>query len=54
MQFLLLSSTLAQFAFNVPIQAYIEPMWWITATTTIASGVGYLDGSGIKRLKKIA
>jgi hypothetical protein len=47
-QFALLSSTLSQFAFGFPSMSYIEPLWWITATTTIMSGLGYLDGSAIK------
>lgn len=45
---MLLSSTLGNFAFGYPPVVYIEPMWWITATTTIMSGLGYLDGSAIK------
>jgi len=50
-QFALLSTTLVQFTFDAPsIALIIEPLWWITATTTISSGLLYLNGSGIKKL----
>jgi hypothetical protein len=29
---------------------WIEPLWWMTATTTLTSWISYLDGSGIKYL----
>ena len=29
----------------------MEPLWYLTAVTTTASGLGYLDGSGMKALK---
>lgn len=50
LQFGLLGLTLSHFAFDVPAMHLIEPMWWITATTTLWSGLGYLDGSGIRRV----
>ena len=50
-QFLLLSTTLVQFGMDLStIQFIIEPLWWITGTTTLGSFVGYMDGSAIKRL----
>jgi hypothetical protein len=46
-QFVLLSATLAHFAVGMPAAlSALEPLWWITATTTISSGLMYLDGSG--------
>ena len=42
--------TTSNFAFGVPYKLYIEPLWYITATTTIASGLGYIDGSGLKKI----
>ena len=50
LQFTLLSLTMCQFAFGAPNTVYIEPLWWITAVTTLGSGVGYLDGSGLKKI----
>jgi hypothetical protein len=29
----------------------LEPLWWLTATTTIWSWIGYLDGSGVSYLE---
>ena len=43
---MLLSATLCNFAVGLPTLAHMEPLWWITATTTIASGLMYMDGSG--------
>lgn len=51
-QFLLLACTLSKFAFAYPTTIALEPLWWITGTTTVGSFVGYLDGSAIKRLAK--
>ena len=51
-QFLLLASTIGNFGLGFPSISYIEPLWWITAVTTIGSGVGYLDGTGVRRLSK--
>ena len=41
-----MSATLSQFAVGVPTVAQLDPLWWITATTTLASGMLYMDGSG--------
>lgn len=48
-QFALLGMTLCHFSVGNPSLAVLEPMWWITGGTTILSGLGYLDGSGIKQ-----
>ena len=40
------------FGLGIPSLAYIEPLWWITTVTTIGSGIGYIDGTGIRRLSK--
>jgi cardiolipin synthase (CMP-forming) len=45
-QFVLLSATLSSFAVGYPTIEQLEPLWWITATTTLASGMMYMDGSG--------
>ena len=49
MQFSLLTVSLAHFCLQVPVTElqYIEPFWYLTTVTTLSSGVGYLDGSGI-------
>lgn len=49
-QFLLLIATLSHFTVGLPLLVSIEPLWWITGTTTVLSGVGYLDGSGLKEI----
>lgn len=51
-QFALLSATLGHFTFGVPSLALLDPLWWITATTTISSGLMYLDGSGRKTITR--
>jgi cardiolipin synthase len=50
-QFVLLCSTFGSFAVGWPSAAMIEPLWYITPITTIASGLGYLNGSGLNRKK---
>jgi hypothetical protein len=45
-------ATLAHYIFGVPDMSLLEPIWYITAATTIGSGVGYIDGSGLRKLKK--
>ena len=50
LQFTMLSLTMCQFAFGTPDTVYIEPLWWITTVTTLGSGIGYLDGSGLKKI----
>eukprot|EP01032_Pedospumella_encystans_P016882 gene16882-19241_t len=51
-QFTLLSATLSHFAFGLPSLESLDPLWWITATTTISSGLMYLDGSGRATITK--
>lgn len=51
-QFTLVAFTLGNFGLGIPSLEYIEPLWWITAVTTIGSGIGYIDGSGVRRLSK--
>jgi cardiolipin synthase len=47
-QFGLLTLTLGHFAFAVPAAIEtLEPLWWLTAATTIGSGAGYLSGAGV-------
>lgn len=50
MQFALLGATLSQFAFGAPSTELLEPLWWVTASTTVWSGLGYIDGSGLRRV----
>lgn len=52
MQFGLLSATLCNFAFDSPSMVQLEPLWWITATTTLTSGLMYLDGSGRRKITR--
>lgn len=49
---MLLSATLSSFAFAWPMISHLEPLWWITATTTLASGALYLDGSGRAKISR--
>jgi len=51
-QFVLLASTLSNFAIGAPALPYIEPLWYLTALTTIGSGIGYMDGTGVRRISK--
>jgi len=51
-QFLLITSTLFNFTFSVPDASLIEPLWYITAVTTASSGLGYIGGSGVRRIGK--
>jgi cardiolipin synthase len=52
-QITLLIVSLGNFALDIPSIDIIEPMWWIISVTTVGSGLGYLDGSGIKRIPKL-
>jgi cardiolipin synthase len=52
MQFVLLGSTLSHYAMSFPALVQLEPLWWGTAGTTLLSGLGYLDGSGLKFFKR--
>jgi cardiolipin synthase (CMP-forming) len=51
-QFLLLVTSLGNFALELPLDIFVEPLWWITAVTTVGSGLSYLDGSGLRRIAK--
>ena len=51
-QFLLLVTSLGNFALDLPLTIFVEPLWWITATTTVGSGISYLDGSGLKKITR--
>jgi cardiolipin synthase len=51
-QIALLVLSLGSFACDTPSIAQIEPLYWITGVTTVGSGLGYLDGTGIKRIGK--
>ena len=31
---------------------YIQPLWYVTGVTTVLSGLGYIDGSGLKKIVK--
>ena len=52
LQFILLSMTLSHFYTGamIPTLDYIQPLWYLTALTTIGSGVQYLSGRGLKRI----
>ena len=47
----MLAATLSNFALDTPSLTLLEPLWWLTAATTLGSGFGYLDGTGFKKLK---
>ena len=52
-QIALLVLSLSNFAFDIALIPIVtEPLYWITAVTTVGSGLGYLDGTGMKRLGK--
>mmetsp|Transcript_17117 Transcript_17117/g.38672 ORF Transcript_17117/g.38672 Transcript_17117/m.38672 type:complete len:264 (+) Transcript_17117:66-857(+) len=53
-QFTLLGATLCHFAFGSPSMELVEPLWWITAYTTISSGLLYLGGTGTGKIKRAA
>jgi len=51
LQFALLGATLSHFYCLWPTVAALQPLWWVTGSTTVASGLGYLlTGSGVRRL----
>jgi len=51
LQFALLGATLSHFSFGLPLDVQtLEPLWYLTASTTVLSGVQYLDGSGMRKL----
>lgn len=51
LQFTLLGATLSHFTYDVPMAvSSLEPLWYLTAGTTILSGLQYLDGSGMRKL----
>jgi hypothetical protein len=48
----LIGLTLSHFSLGFPAAIeLLEPLWWLTATTTIWSWIGYLDGSGVDYLE---
>jgi hypothetical protein len=59
LQFILLSLTLTQYytsssavALTLPnLHVLIEPLWYLTAATTLGSGVQYLNGEGLKKME---
>eukprot|EP01035_Chromulina_nebulosa_P023991 gene23991-31146_t len=51
-QFVMIGSTLVHFSFGYPPLSYIEPLWWISGATTVVSGLGYIDGSGLKSINR--
>ena len=58
MQFSLLASTLYVFGIDETNELRIlitdrllEPLWYVTGFTTVVSGLGYLDGSGIRKMQ---
>ena len=51
-QIFLITCSVGNFALELPLEIFVEPMWWITAVTTVGSGMSYLDGSGLKRISK--
>jgi cardiolipin synthase len=44
-----LTASLGHFCSSYPPMYLIEPFWYITAVTSVASALGYADGSGIRR-----
>jgi cardiolipin synthase (CMP-forming) len=53
LQFILLSMTLSHFYTGtmIPTIDYIQPLWYLTAVTTLGSGVQYLNGNGLKKIR---
>lgn len=51
-QIFLITCCVGNFSLELPLEILVEPMWWITAVTTVGSGLSYLDGSGLKRIPK--
>jgi hypothetical protein len=51
LQFILLGTSLSHFAFELPLSVdTLVPLWYLTGTTTLLSGMQYLDGSGMKSI----
>jgi cardiolipin synthase (CMP-forming) len=52
LQFILLSMTLGHFYTGgmTPSLDLIQPLWYLTAATTLGSGVQYLNGNGLKKI----
>lgn len=51
-QFAMVGATLGHYMLGVPSIEQLEPIWWITGGTTLTSGLSYLNGSGMRRLKE--
>ena len=52
LQFGLLLATLGNFSWGFPHIEHLAPLWWLTGAATVGSGLGYLSGSGLRRLSK--
>lgn len=53
MQFALLGSTLSVYVgLHWPFETIesMEPLWYITAASTVLSGLGYMNGSGMRKI----
>lgn len=53
LQFGLISSCLLEAAVGMPPVAVIEPLGYLVGATTLASGLSYIDGSGLLQFKKL-
>ena len=52
LQFAMVGATIGHYMMGMPTIEQLEPLWWITGATTLTSGLSYLNGSGMKRLKE--
>ena len=52
LQFTTIFVTLSSHLFGFPEPGLLEGLWYLTATTTVLSGLGYLDGSGVKSISE--
>jgi phosphatidylglycerophosphate synthase len=52
LQFILLGATLSNYYTDgsVPPLDQLQPLWYLTGLTTVASGLQYVNGSGMKKL----
>jgi hypothetical protein len=51
LQFTVLGATLSHFTCDFPTTVEtLQPLWYLTASTTVLSGIQYLDGSGMRKL----
>ena len=47
-QFTLLFASLSCYIYDPQLVEYLEPLWYVTAGSTLVSGMGYLTHSGLK------